>query len=147
MRHASWLSALMVVGLAGLAAGPVAAAPAGSAGAAAEPQVDVAKLGAPVYPGAVLDDDYGPNKYKSKDGQTDAHFISKDAFAKVYAFYKAHMPAGSAKPYTDPMSGAKFEIGEMSDPNYIAVSLMVETDQDGKPDGTQIDIVHFVDQP
>lgn len=144
MRQAFWLIPLLAIGL---AVAPPSRAAGSSPGSSTSPPVDAAKLGSPIYPGAVLDNDYGPSKYKSKDGQTDAHFITSDAFAKVYAFYKKHMPAGSAKPYTDPMTGAKFEIGEMSDPDYIAVTLMVETDQDGKPAGTQIDQVHFVDQP
>ena len=144
MRTTFWLIPLMALGL---AAAPACHAAGGSPDSSANASVDAAKLGSPIYPGALLDNDYGPNKYKSKDGQTDAHFITTDAFAKVYAFYKKHMPASSAKPYTDPMSGAKFEFGTISDADYIAVTLMVETDQNGKPAGTQIDQVHFVDKP
>lgn len=147
MRHRLWLIPLAACCLAAFMASAVAAAPAGPSDAASAPGVDAAKLGAPIYPGSVLDDDYGPNKYKSSEGQTDAHFITKDALAKVVAFYTAHMPANAIKSSTDPKTMVKFEIGQFSDPTYIGVTLMVETDQDGKPAGTQINIVHFVSTP
>ena len=139
MRSTSWLIPFMAIGL---AAAPACHAAGRSPGSSTNASVDASKLGSPIYPGAVLDNDYGPNKYTSRHGQIDAHFITTDAFAKVYAFYKKHMPANSAKPYTDPMTGATFAIGETSDPDYIEVTLMVETDQNGKPAGTQIDQMH-----
>ena len=143
MRHAFWVVCVVMVGLAGSMAGESVAAAASPPAASANAQVDTSKLGAPIYPGSVLDVDYGPNKYKLEVGHSDARFITKDALTKVEAFYKAHMPANSSKRPLDPKTEAKFEIGNFGDTNYTGVMLMTENDENGNPDGTQIDLVHY----
>lgn len=147
------LSASEIMALASPAGAPPAAtaaakpAPKAAAVASGIPAADLPKLGAPVYPGAVLDGDYGPNKYVSEPGHIDAHLITDDPFDKVCAFYKQHMPAKSAKPYSKSDVDAKFEIGNFGDANYLLVSIMPGSPADpstGMPaTGTQIDIVRY----
>ena len=148
MRNAVWLISFMTVGLVGSMAGQASATPKASASAAAPAHLDAAKLGAPIYPGAVLDNDYGPNKYVSEPGHTDAHLITNDSFAKVYAFYKQHIPANWAKPRGTPQTGVTFEIGSFGDANYTGVTVMqgypANPDTGQPASGTQIDIVRYV---
>ncbi len=63
----------------------------------AQGPVDASKLGVPVYPGATTG---ATLSYAGKGANgvgTMVTFTSSDPFETVYAWYKAHLPAGSAK--------------------------------------------------
>lgn len=64
---------------------------------AGEGAVDIAKLSVPVYPGAKTSES-GGYAMTGRDGDAQVvSLTSPDAFAKVYAWYRAKMPSGSEK--------------------------------------------------
>jgi len=77
--------------------------------------VDPASLGLPLYPGASESDTSVSLNASSKNGTGKmVTLATPDSFDRVYAFYKAHMPAGSerAKVSSGGVQMATFQIGD-----------------------------------
>lgn len=64
---------------------------------AGEGAVNVAKLSVPVYPGAKTSESGGYAMTGRNGAAQVVSLTSPDAFSKVYAWYRAKMPAGSKK--------------------------------------------------
>ncbi len=101
--------------------------------------IDPAKLGAPIYPGAQAGDSGGMSTSTATGSTQLGIYKTPDDFDKVYAFYKAQLPAGSEKMKmaTDSTSEASFVIGADSDPEQTSVTITAEA---GK--GTTVMISH-----
>src|SRR5437868_10556748 len=100
--------------------------------------VDVAKLGAPLYPGASQSADNGSISVTTASGSgVMASFTTNDSFDKVYAWYQAKMPKGSEKMHVS-QSGAS--IAEfLTAENTADQTLVMVSSKDNQ---TQIVITH-----
>ncbi|MEO9264656.1 MAG: hypothetical protein ABI282_11225 [Candidatus Baltobacteraceae bacterium] len=100
--------------------------------------VDPAKLGAPVYPGATKSDQGSIAVNASSGANVLASFKTPDSFDKVYAFYKAQLPSGAEKMKIEESgsSMASFQIADAKSGEQT--SVMVE----GKDGETDILITH-----
>ncbi|MEO6835641.1 MAG: hypothetical protein ABI231_07025 [Candidatus Tumulicola sp.] len=98
--------------------------------------VDAAKLGAPVYPGAQANQGTLAT-HDDKSASVIAAFRTTDAFDKVYDFYKRQLPAGAEKLKVASGNGsiASFQSGGESD----QVAVQIASD---KPNETDILITH-----
>lgn len=103
--------------------------------------VDIASLGAPVYPGAQTSQGGQISSSTAEGSMQIAGFTTSDAFASVYGFYKSHMPAGSEKYRMTTAAGsiATFTIGDDQSPQETIVTV---TSKQGAP--TAIQITHRV---
>jgi len=92
--------------------------------------VDPAKIGLPIYPGATAGE--GTSMAGSSEEGSGAMMIMKtsDSFDKVYAWYKAQMPAGSQQMQSTngDTSVAEFQIGKDTDKEQKSVTLTSESD-------------------
>lgn len=93
--------------------------------------VDVAKLGLPIYPGAVQNENAGFSGQGAAGTSAMTTLTTKDSFDKVYEWYKAQLPAGSEKVKTTSDSGsmAMFQVGKEGDKEQKAIEIMGAKDQ------------------
>jgi len=92
--------------------------------------VDPAKLGLPVYPGATTGEG-GAMAGQSQQGSGAMVILkSTDSFDKVYAWYKAQMPAGSQQmeSTSGDSSVAEFAVGKEGDKDQKSVTITSGTD-------------------
>lgn len=103
--------------------------------------VDTGKLGAPVYPGAQANARGAITSSTDKGTSVMAGFVTADSFAKVEAFYKQQLPAGSEKVNvtSDNSSIASFQVGTGDTSDRVAVEVT-----SSKPDETDISITHII---
>jgi len=100
--------------------------------------VDVSKLGAPLYPGARQRENNGSISVTSASGSgAMASFSTNDSFAKVYTWYKAHLPKGSEKMHAS-QSGSSIAEFTMAENTANQTLVMVTA----KNNATQIVITH-----
>lgn len=101
--------------------------------------VDASKLGAPVYPGAQANSQGAITSKTDKGASVMAGFKTSDPFAKVEAYYKQQLPAGSEKMNltSNNSSIASFQLGSSETGDQVAVQLT-----SSKPDETDILITH-----
>jgi hypothetical protein len=87
--------------------------------------VDAAKIGLPVYPGAVNAENAGYAATTKEGSGQMVVMTTPDPFDKVYAWYKVHMPAGAESMHTmsDKGSIAIFTIGKPTDKEQKVVSI------------------------
>lgn len=100
--------------------------------------VDAAKLGAPVYPGATKSENGTIAVTQNNGSHSVATFTTADSFDKVYAFYKAQLPSDAEKMKVEQggSSLASFQVADAK--SNESTSVMIE----GKGDETQIIISH-----
>jgi len=67
----------------------------GSSFTAGKNAVDPAKLGLPIYPGATTDEGGAMSGTSAQGSGAVISLKTSDAFDKVYAWYKAHLPASA----------------------------------------------------
>jgi hypothetical protein len=102
--------------------------------------VDAASLGLPIYPAAKQSEEGSMSVSSASQGGASQvlTMTTDDSFDKVYAFYKAQMPAGSEK--MKMASGgsqvASFQVGTQSEPDSKSVLI---TESNGK---VSIQLVH-----
>lgn len=103
--------------------------------------VDAGKLGAPVYPGAQANSQGAITSSTDKGTSVMAGFKTSDPFAKVEAFYKQQLPAGSEKMNltSNHSSMASFQLGGSDASDQVAVQVT-----SSKPDETDILITHVI---
>jgi hypothetical protein len=100
--------------------------------------VDIAKLGAPLYPGAAQTADNSSISVTTASGQSSmASFTTADPFAKVEAWYKAHLPSGAEKMNLSQGGNSTAEF--VTDENTANQTLVMISSKDDK---TQIVITH-----
>lgn len=101
--------------------------------------VDASKLGAPVYPGAQANSQGAITSNSDRGTSAMAGYKTSDPFAKVEAYYKQQLPAGSEKVNTtsENNSIASFQIGSGDTSDEVAVQVT-----SSKPDETDILITH-----
>lgn len=93
--------------------------------------VDPNTLGLPVYPGAIPSEG-GSLAATTKEGTAKVVTLqTKDSFDKVYAFYKAKMPAGTETSHMSAggTSMAGFTIGSSTDKEHKTVSIAASGDK------------------
>lgn len=92
--------------------------------------VDLAKLGLPVYPGATQNQGGISGTTAQSSGEVVA-LSTSDSFDKVYAWYRAHMPAGSEGMHMSSPTGsiATFQIGKDGDKEQRSVMITGEKDK------------------
>lgn len=102
--------------------------------------VDPSKLGAPVYPGAEANSQGAITSNTDKGTSVMAGFKTSDPFAKVEAYYKQQLPAGSEKSNvtSNNTSIASFQLGAGDSSDQVAVQVT-----SSKPDETDILITHI----
>jgi len=88
--------------------------------------VDPNKLGLPVYPGAVPSKSGSFSSQTKQGGAQVVTIETTDPFDKVYAFYKANMPAGSEKMKVSAggQSMATFQVSSGKDSSRKGVSVV-----------------------
>jgi hypothetical protein len=101
--------------------------------------VDPAKLGAPVYPGALAGQPESITTATGRQSTVIAGFTTADAFDKVYVYYKQRLPAGAERMKVTSGNGsvASFQVGNPTSPD--AVTVQISSD---KPNVTSILITH-----
>jgi hypothetical protein len=99
--------------------------------------VDPAKLGLPVYPGATTDEGGAMSGTSAQGSGAVISLKTSDAFDKVYAWYKAHMPANAQTMQSTAGSASvgSFVEGKSSDKEQKSVTITSSTD------GTTITLV------
>ena len=93
--------------------------------------VDPNTLGLPVYPGAIASEG-GSLAATTKEGTAKVVTLqTKDSFDKVYAFYKAKMPAGTETSHMTAggTSMAAFTMGSSTDKEHKSVSITATGDK------------------
>jgi hypothetical protein len=97
--------------------------------------VDIATLGAPVYPGAQAGDPPSITTVNDSGSTVTANFTTTDAFDKVYGYYKRRLPPAAEKMKVTSGNGsvASFQVGDASAPEMITVQLSSD-----KPNMTNI---------
>lgn len=100
--------------------------------------VDPAKLGAPVYPGATKNEGGTIAVTQGNGSHSVATFTTPDSFDKVYSYYKAQLPSDAEKMKVEQggSSLASFQVADAK--SGESTSVMIE----GKGDQTQIIISH-----
>ena len=106
--------------------------------------VDAAKLGTPVYPGAQTGQGQSVTSSSSARTTVVANFSTPDEFDKVYEYYKRHMPAGSERMKVSSGNGsmASFHVGDRGSPSEVIVQISSD-----KPTETDILITHVTNVP
>ena len=99
--------------------------------------VDPAKLGMPVYPGATADEGGSVSGTSSQGSGAVISLKTTDAFDKVYAWYKAHMPADAQtmESTSGGTSVGSFVEGKSTDKEQKSVTITSTSD------GTTITLV------
>ena len=92
--------------------------------------VDPAKLGIPVYPGATTTEGGMSGTTAQGSGEIVA-LSTTDSFDKVYAWYEAHLPAGSQTMHmaNGASSVAAFRIGKETDKEARSVMISAQKDK------------------
>jgi hypothetical protein len=92
--------------------------------------VDLAKIGLPVYPGAVQTENTGYSSTNKEGSGAMALATTPDSFDKVYAWYQKQMPAGSEQVHmsTEAGSMAMFQTGKESDKTQKTVTITAGKD-------------------
>ena len=103
--------------------------------------VDAKKLGAPIYPGAQVNEQGAITSSTDKGTSVMAGFKTTDPFEKVEAFYKQQLPAGSEKMNVtaNDSSIASFQIGAGDASDQVAVQVT-----SSKAGETDILITHII---
>lgn len=106
--------------------------------------VDPKALGLPLYPGAIQAQT-GALVTHTKEGTN--HVVSlttKDAFDKVYQWYRAQLPSGSEQSHMEAAGGsvASFVLGKLNDPDQKSVVITQQS-----ADATTVLLTHTLKNP
>ena len=97
--------------------------------------VNPAELGLPIYPGASQSNTAGYAATSKEGSGKVVMMTTNDSFDKVYAWYSAHMPAGSQQMHMTAQSGsiAAFAIGTSTDKEQKGVTITSSANGHGGP--------------